>query len=141
MTLFEKGTSENGHVGNRSLQDKEYAFKRGEYKKSNFYITRKIAEKNKKWNVNLINERTEKISTFIDKSINKVFEIEEYESDIDSDSKSESDSDSNSDSDSESDSDSDSEDEKPKKKNKRKWLCWINLLWFFQCVTVRWIDS
>lgn len=77
LTLFESENSENGHKGNRSLQDLDFDKKKEYYEQSIFKITQNIVEDYDTWNDKNIIKRTEKIIKFIDKETNKCLEYDE----------------------------------------------------------------
>lgn len=115
LTLLEKINSENGHKGNRSLQDKPIKAKMKEYKGSSYWITNNITcIKENKWTHEDINKRTQIIINSMNKYCEKILgnTVKSYDSDIDSETEN------NSSDDSESDSESSSESSVDKKKNK-----------------------
>ena len=79
LALLEKGKSANGHLGNRSLQDKDFTKKIKEYKQSNFQSTKDI-EDTKKWTLDNINKRSKIIINKISEYINNYFTCDENKS-------------------------------------------------------------
>lgn len=111
LTLLEKGNSDNGHKGNRSLQDKKFKIKKNEYVKSNFEITKNIKEINKDvWSNDDILVRTDLIINEISNYVNNILNIknDKFKTEILNNYDSESDDDYNSNGDNSDNSDDES---------------------------------
>lgn len=123
LTLLESGISDNGHKGNRSIQNIEFSQKAKCYSKSAILMTKKIGKEYKEWNEKDILERTKAMIKDIIKYTNKVLDNTQISENSDPESESDSiseESSSDSDVESTSDSSSESESEKVVKKPTKK---------------------